>query len=368
LGGSGHNRLLKIIHIDPERNWGGGEAQVFGLLTHLAAKGHQNVLLGHPEGRIYEAVKKLNIKTRPLIVRNDFDPLAALRLSRIIREERCDLIHLHTKRAHALALWLRRRETTPKIVVTRRMDYPVAKGWYTNQLYNSKVDGVIAISRSIVSILSEGGVDSKKITLIHSGVDARRFERVAVRVKTDSDSAVVGMAGIMEERKGHRSLLEAARLLKDRGQRIRYLLAGDGSLKPELQTRAATLGLKDQVSFPGFISNIAEFLGAIDLFVMPSLFEGLSVAVLEAMAAGKPVVATNVGGLAESGIDSITGFLVPPQDPRALADAIEKLIAEKSLARRMGARGAERVREHFTLEKMAEKNEAYYFTLIHEDR
>jgi len=368
LGGSGHNRLLKIIHIDPEKNWGGGEAQVFGLLTYLAAKGHQNVLLGHPEGRLYEAVRKLDIKTRPLIVRNDFDPLAALRLGRIIRDERSDLIHLHTKRAHALALWLRRRERTPRIVVTRRMDYPVAKGWYTGQLYNSKVDGVIAISRSIASILSAAGVDSKKITLIHSGVDAGRFEPVAVSAKTASDSAVVGMAAIMEERKGHRYLLEAARLLKDRGRRIRYLLAGNGSLKPELEARVATLGLKDDVRFPGFVSDISKFLETIDLFVMPSLFEGLGVAVLEAMAAGKPVVATNVGGLAESVVDSVTGFLVPPQDPRPLADAMEKLVSERSLACAMGARGAERVREHFTLEKMAEKNEAYYYTLIHENR
>src|SRR5207244_9685546 len=102
----------------------------------------------------------------------------------------------------------------------------------------------------------------------------------------------------------------------------------------------------------------------VDVFVMPSLFEGLGVAALEAMAAGKPVVATNVGGLAESVIDSVTGLLVPPRDPRALAEAVGKLVGDRSLAGEMGKRAAERVREHFTLEKMAEKNEAYYYALL----
>jgi len=364
LGGSGPSRLLRILHIDPERNWGGGEVQVFGLLTYLAARGHRNDLLTHPQGRLFAESQKLNVRAQGFAVRNDFDVKSGFRLRRLIREQKYDIVHFHTKRAHALALWLSRRGDDPKYVVTRRMDYPIAKGWYTDMLYNRRVDGVVAISQPIVEILVKAGVDPKRICRIHSGVDASRFRLSADRPRPDSDPVVVGSAAVMEERKGHRYLLEAARLLKDRGYQIRYLIAGEGSLRKSLEAMVETLGLREEVRFAGFISDVAAFLAGIDIFAMPSLYEGLGVAVLEAMAAGKPVVATNVGGLAESIIDSMTGFLVAPRDSQALADAIGKLAGEKSLAHEMGQRGAARVQEHFSLETMTAKNEAYYYALL----
>src|SRR5438132_6099332 len=214
LIGSGHNRLLKILHIDPEKHWGGGEAQVFGLLTYLIGKGHDNTLLNHPHGQLFERCRNLNVRKLPLRVRNDLDlsPLASLR--RLIREEKYDIVHLHTKRAHALSLWLPRGARRPKYLVTRRIDYPITKGWYTHQLYNCRVDGVIAISNPIFELLTAAGVDPKKIRLIHSGVDAHRFESIPLRPNFDSALPVAGSLAVMEERKGHRYLLEAARLLK----------------------------------------------------------------------------------------------------------------------------------------------------------
>ena len=364
LGGSGHNRLLKILHIDPERNWGGGEAQVFGLLTYLVAKGHRNDLLTHPQGKLFARSQRLNIRTRGFVVRNDFDARSGFRLRRLIREEKYDIVHFHTKRAHALSLWLPRGADAPKYVVTRRMDYPVAKGWYTDLLYNRKVDGVIAISQPIAELLTKAGVNPERIRLIHSGVDARQFEPAIACRKVDSEILVVGSVAVMEERKGHRYLLEAAQSLKRRGYRIRYRLAGDGSLKNGLEAMVETLGLSDEVSFVGFISDVPAFLAGLDIFVMPSLYEGLGVAVLEAMAAGKAVVASQVGGLAESVVDSVTGFLVPARDSQGLADAIAKLAGQKSLAHEMGQRGAARVREHFSLEAMSANNEAYYYALL----
>ena len=122
--------------------------------------------------------------------------------------------------------------------------------------------------------------------------------------------------------------------------------------------------LQDQVKFFGFVSDTPAFLSNVDIFVLPSLDEGLGVAALEAMAAGKAVVATRVGGLAEAMVDSVTGVLVAPRDAEALAQTIAKLVSEKSLAREIGKRGAAHVREQFTLEQMAMKNEAYYYELL----
>ena len=355
---------MKILHIDPEKNWGGGEAQVVGLLTYLAEKGHQNTLVTDPRGRLFDHCRNLKIKTLPLVVRNDLDfrPIASLR--RLIRREKYDIVHLHTKRAHALSLWLPRGMRNPKYVVTRRMDYPETRSWYTRHLYNRRVDGVVAISRMIFDLLVSAGVDSKRIRLIHSGIDARRFQMPPSESNSSRDVPIVGTIAVLEERKGHRFLLEAAARLKEQGARVKYFLAGDGSLRAELEMLTESLDLIEEVKFFGFISDTPVFLSNIDIFVLPSLHEGLGVAALEAMAAGKAVVASQVGGLAELVVDSVTGVLVAPRDADGLAHAIARLIRDKSLARQMGLKGSERVREHFTLEQMAMKNEAYYYDLL----
>lgn len=367
MTGNGRRRLLKILHVDPERNWGGGEAQVLGLLTYLSEKGHRNDLLTHPQGRLFEQSQTLNIRRLPLVARNDLDLRPVPRLRRLIREEKYDVVHLHTKRAHALSPWMPRGSPLPKYVVTRRMDYPEANNWYTRYLYGRPVDGVVAISQGIVELLLDAGVKREKIRLIHSGVDPRPFEATRKDCRSFSNRVVVGTAAVLEERKGHRVLLEAARQLKRQGCQIKYCLAGDGSLRRQLEEITENFGLKNEVDFLGFVSDMPAFLASIDLFVLPSLYEGFGVSVLEAMAAGKAVVASRVGGLAELVIDTVTGFLVAPQDVEGLAQAIAKLARDGPLTQEMGKKAAERVRENFTMEQMAMKNEAHYYALLKDE-
>lgn len=363
MGGRGDHRLLKILHIDPERNWGGGEAQVLGLLTHLAAKGHHSHLLAHPSGLLFERCRGRNIKTQPIIRRNDLDVRCVAPLRRLLREISYDVVHFHTKRAHTLALWLPRGQRRPKYVVTRRMDYAEPRGWYTNLLYNRAVDGVVAISQAIGTVLVIAGVDKEKIRIIPSGIEPRIFENIGSQA--DSNNAtVVGCLGRLEERKGHRYLLEAAAILKAAGMKVQYKIGGDGPMRTRLEEEVARLDLGDEVHFLGFVTDTAQFLASTDIFAMPSLYEGLGVAALEAMAAGKAVVATRVGGLTESVIDGVNGLLVPPRDPASLASAIAKLARSRSLAKSMGNQGRERVRQNFSLESMALQNEAYYYELL----
>lgn len=362
--GSGSRRLLNILHVDPEKNWGGGEAQVFGLLAYLSARGHRNDLLADPNGRLYTNCRKLDVRLRPLSVRNDIDFIAAAALRRLIHSESFDIVHFHTKRAHALSLWLRRKRTLPKYVATRRMDYPERHGWYTRVLYNHKLDGVVAISRVIVELLAQAGVNPKKIRHIPSGIDLARFKLDDSDKLTFREPVVIGSVAVLEARKGHEFLLEAAALLKADGANLSYRIAGAGPLRQQLELQAAHLGLQEEVQFLGFVDNISKFLADIDIFVMPSLYEGLGVAVLEAMAAGKPVIASRVGGLTESVADGVTGILVPPANATALAQAIAKLVHARLLVRQMGHQGRERIERHFTLEQMAAANETYYYELL----
>jgi glycosyltransferase involved in cell wall biosynthesis len=243
------------------------------------------------------------------------------------------------------------------------MDYPIRRGWYDRYLYNRSVDGVIAISQPIAALLVEGGVSSEKIRLIHSGVDPEPF-RIPPPLDGDTSAPVIGTAAVLEERKGHRFLLQAAAELKRQGHRLSYRIAGDGSQKGELEALARRLGLQEEVVFLGFVSDVPAFLASLDIFVLPSLFEGLGVAALEAMAAARPVVASGVGGLRELVADGETGLLVPAGDAAALARAIARLVSERERARKMGANGRSRVEKYFTMEQMAKKNEGYYYELL----
>jgi glycosyltransferase involved in cell wall biosynthesis len=364
LIGSGDSRLLKILHIDPEKNWGGGEAQVLGLLAYLAEQGHRNDLLTHPHGKLWEQSHKLNVRCFPLVVRNELDLREIPKIRRLIRAEKYDVVHFHTKRAHALSPWLPRGQDRPKYVVTRRMDYPQTNNWYTRYLYNRGVDAVIAISRPIADVLIGAGVDPGKIRVIHSGIDRARFTGPERESTCEPGAPIIGTVAHLEARKGHRYLLQAARLLKEQGYRFKVALAGDGSLKPVLEEMAKSLALCEEVTFLGFVPDVPKFLNTIDIFVLPSLYEGLGVAALEAMAAGKSVVASRVGGLADLVKDSETGFLVPPADAEALAAAVAKLLEEKALRAAFGERGAMRVREHFTIEEMAKRNEECYYAIL----
>jgi glycosyltransferase involved in cell wall biosynthesis len=363
LGGSNHNRLLRILHIDPERRWGGGEAQVLGLLNYLAYKGHQNHLLTHPQGKLWERCRGLDVQTLPFVVRNDLDVRPIWRLRQLIRRQAYDIVHLHTKRAHALSMWLPRAQPGPKYVVTRRMDYPELNNRYTRLLYNRCVDGVVVISRPIVQLLVDAGVDERRIRLIHSGIDVTQFA-TRICAGRSAQTPIIGCIAVLEQRKGHRFLLEALAWLKARGVKLRCVLAGEGPERPLLEKMAVRLGLHQEVVFSGFIDDTPAFLADVDVFVLPSLYEGLGVAALEAMAAGKPVVASEVGGLAELIKDGITGLLTPPRDVQALGAAIAKLVENPNLARALGQRASIHVREHFAVERMAARNEAYYYELL----
>ncbi|MBI2358975.1 MAG: glycosyltransferase family 4 protein [Deltaproteobacteria bacterium] len=356
-------RSLKILHIDPETNWGGGESQVMGLLSYLSRNGHRNHLLCHPRGVLFQEAKKLDVEVLPLSMRNDLDLRPVFRLRRRIRREAYEIVHFHTKRGHALSLWFGRPHPAVKYIVTRRMDYPVKKGWYTNCLYNRKVDGVVAISRKIAEVLIAGGVRAEKIRVIHSGIDPDCFRAMA-ECPSAPGEIVIGTVAALEERKGHRFLLQAAAVLKAQGHRVRYRLAGEGTQMEPLKKIVVQSGLESDVEFAGFVTDIPKFLSSVDLFVLPSLYEGLGISVLEAMAAGKPVVASRTGGIPEIVMDRVTGVLVPPQDPQALARAIAELVSHNGLRRMMGEKGRERVLKDFTLAEMAKKNENFYYELI----
>jgi glycosyltransferase involved in cell wall biosynthesis len=353
---------LKILHVDPESSFGGGERQVAGLIRHLVKRGHENVLATPPGSALAAAVPGADARRRPLRIRNDADLAAALRLRRLIAVESPHVIHLHTSRAHAMSPWLRR--FSARAIVTRRMDYALRPGRWTDLLYNRSVAAVVAISEEVRRRLLDAGVRAERVRVIHSGVEVPGGlpgprGRAAARARFDiGEETVIGMVAALEHRKGHDVLFEALALLRERGRPIPCLVCGDGSERGRLEALARSRAI--DVRFLGEQRQVADVLAAIDVFVLPSRHEGLGVAILEAMAMALPIVASAVGGIPESVDAGKTGLLVPPEDPQALAGAIDELARDVERGRRLGAAGRERVVEQFSMDAMAGEYERLY--------
>jgi glycosyltransferase involved in cell wall biosynthesis len=331
------------------------------LVRELAARGHASTLAADADGALAGAAAALRVAVAALRIRNHFDLRAALALRRLVRGH--DLVHFHTARAHALAPFCRRLGA--RLVVTRRMDYVPAGGPYVRFLYNHAVDAVIAISEGVRCALLRVGVRADRVRVVPSGVDtaammappegrARLRREWGIR---DEHVAVV-VPGALERRKGHAVLLAAAAGLAPVIPDIRYVFCGEGREVEALRRAAAPLD--GAVRFAGFRRDMAACLAAADVVALPSLQEGLGVAALEAMAAGRPVLGSRVGGLAEAVAHGETGLLVPPGDPLALASALARLARDPALRARLGAAGRERVLAHYTSARMAEGTLACY--------
>ena len=357
---------LAVLHVDPERGMGGGEAQVIGLVRHLAAAGDRQVVAADPDGALAGAVAALGVPIVSLRIRNHADVIAGRRLARLLASGGYDIVHFHTARAHAMSAFL--GWTPARRVVTRRMDYPLRGGRYARWLYNRGADAVVAISEGVRTALLASGVRPDRITVVPSGVDVGRFEIGAAR-REDArarlglrpDEFVVAIVGALEERKGHATLLEAFALVREPA--VRLLCAGTGSLAGALAARRDALGLEERVRFLGYVTDVPALLAAVDAVAMPSRHEGLGVAALEAMAAGRPVVATRVGGLPEV-VGDEAGLLVAPDDAAGLAAAITRLARDPAAARAFGDAGRARAASRFTLAAMAHGTRAVYCALL----
>lgn len=305
----------------------------------------------------------------PLRIRNDLDIAAGLQLRRLVQKHDYDIVHFHTARAHALSPWLHR--TRVQRIVTRRMDYPLHPGFRTRLLYRHSVDRIIAISQGVRSALIAGGAPATRIHLIPSGVDTARFaqnpssrHRVRTQYEIAPQTPLIVSVGALVDRKDHAILLNAAHLLKAQGHTVRYLISGEGPLRSALEAQTQTLGLTKEVSFIGFCADIPSLLSAADFFVQTPRHEGLGVAVMEALAAGLPTIASRVGGIPELIENEKTGLLVPPHEAEALSVALSHLLTHPQFARQLGESGESFVKAHFDISVMARMNEALYFDMI----
>jgi glycosyltransferase involved in cell wall biosynthesis len=360
-----------VVHVDSERGFSGGEWQVMLLIEGLASRRWRNVLVCPPGGAIASVAVERGIETHHASMRNGLDLASIVALRNMIRASGADLVHLHTGRATWLGGLAARLVGVPAIT-TRRMDRRVARGWRTRMIYERLVERAVAISPAVKRCLIEGGVPESRIAVISSAVDAaslrpqRTRQEVRRSLGVADDEAVLLVLAALVRRKGIDVLLRALELLARDGFRPALWVAGEGPERASLQELASDAGVADQVRFLGRRTDAADLLGACDIAVVPSRREGLGVAALEAMAAGRALVASAVGGLAEAVVDRGCGLLVAAEDPKALAAALAELLSDASLRDALGAAGRRRVAESFSVEQMVEAYVRLYESVLGE--
>lgn len=285
----------------------------------------------------------------------------------MLREERCAVFHAHlpwTLRC-TRGIVAARIARIPAIVASQQLyQLPHERGPRAKQALVSRfVDRYIAVSSAMGEELRSVVAHPDRVAVIHNTIEPKRFESAAGDVRAtldDGGRSIVLTLARLDFQKGLETLIEAAALVPD----VLFLIAGDGPERARLEAEAEALGVAERVRFLGRREDVPELLAACDVFVLPSLFEGLPVSVLEAMAAGRPVVATSVPGTAEAVADGETGILVSPSDPELLARAIRQVTADPAMARRMGDAGRTRVRRLFSADEMGRKLDSLYQELL----
>jgi len=354
------------LHVDTARTWRGGQNQVLVTVLGLRALGHRTVLVAHPTGELRRRAAE-GLDLIPLAPRAEMDLAAAWRLSRVLKQLRPDIVHAHDPHAVAmasLAVSMSTLPVRPRLVASRRVDFHMRQSALSRWKYR-QVECFICASEAIRRIVVSDGIPQRNTVTVHEGIDLERVEAAPpAELHKDlwlpHEAPVVGNVAALVAHKGQRHLIDAAMRVLPRCPDARFVIAGEGELRASLEQQIHQHHLDKHVLLAGFRADILSVHKAFDLFVMSSITEGLGTSILDAMACGKPVVATNVGGIPEVVVDGGTGLLVPPRDPAAMADAIVKLLATRALREEMGAAGLERVRSHFSAEAMVQKTLRVY--------
>lgn len=359
---------MRLLHVESGRHLYGGALQVLFLLRGLQALATEQILVCPQDSAILRPASAYADRVHAVPMRGDGDLALIGRLCRILRQERPDLVHLHSRRGADVLGGLAARLAGVPAVVSRRVDNPEPR-WLVAAKYRLYAH-VVTISEAIRQVLLTEGLPPEKVTCVPSAVDSERYRPHAHRdwfrrvFALAPDERAVGMVAQFIPRKGHRVLLAAIPQVLREHPRTRFLLFGRGPEQAAIRRCVELSGLAERVVFAGFRDDLPRILPCLDLLVHPALLEGLGVTLLQAAACRLPVVASRVGGIPEIIRSGENGELVTPGDAGALAAAVSRLLASPALAAQYGQAGRERVVRSFSIRAMVEGNAAVYARVL----
>lgn len=296
------------------------------------------------------------------------------RLRNAVRQAHADIVHTHLMHADVYGLLAAKLAGIPIVVSSRHNDdlfrryFPLI---WLNRLLACGQRKIIVISDWVGQFIHQvEHIPRTKIVKILYGLDPAALSEqadpqyVRQQFQLPGQAPVIGTIGRLTAQKGQTFLLQAVKLIQPQYPDLRVLLLGDGELRDSLEQEAKSLGIAQNIIFTGYRSDALHLLAGFDFFVLPSLWEGFGLVLLEAMACKKAIVASRVSAIPESVVDGQTGLLVPPEQPEPLADAMLRLLRNRDLANAMGRAGYDHLRTHFSVAQMVQATEALYLGLV----
>ena len=368
--GGKNARSLHILHIIESLENRGAERQVMLLTTELRRRGHRvEVCCLRPGGELTHRLREACIPVFEFDKSGRVDLGLLRKLMWFVRTGQFDVVHTHVFTANLwgrLAAWF---GNVPVVLSHEHGDFTLSSPFRmtVNRILSRFTDRSFVVSQELIRRFEENNhIPRGKLVLVPNGLDFTRLNGQVSDLKPLFERVfpVIGTVGALEPRKDHHTFLYAARLLLKRFPSAQFLIVGDGELLRELEDQAHRLHLEGHLHLLGKRNDVFAILKLMHVFVLSSVTEGTSIALLEALAAGRPVVATSVGGNPEVLQWGRLGSLVPPRNPLALAQSIETLLSDRKQCQRMGAAAQKFVLENHNIERTASKLERLYYQIL----
>jgi glycosyltransferase involved in cell wall biosynthesis len=368
---AGPSGPLRILHTEAATAFGGQEFCVYKEMVAMRARGHHLEAVCQPHAELTQRLRDAGFKVHTVDMHGPVNFVRSVAFMRhVVARGRFDVINTHSRSDTVRAAMGARLTRTPLIVRTRHLAKPI------NSLYAYTwlAHRIIAVSQHVRGQLLDGGAPPAAVATIHSPIvvpalDERRSVRQELGLA--DDALVVGCVAVMRAEKGHADLIDAFHRILATFPHAHLVLAGEGMpVFARLKAQVAALALESRVHFLGRRHDIGNVLQALDVFALPTHREALGTAFVEAAAMGVPVIGTDVGGVPETMQAGVTGLLVPPRDPAALAAALESLLADPERRRGMGEAGRERILGQglFSADRAAQMVETVYARWLGERR
>jgi len=364
---------MKILQVCSASEMGGGEVHVAGLVRGLAERGHAVYLAVRPESPLRGPLAGVIASWHEMPLRNSLDLQSARAIAELVDAHGIEIVHAHMGRDYLVAALACRQTESAKLILTRHHYLPLQR----NALYRwmlGDVAAVIAVSDHVrASVIERLQLPGERVHTIPNWIDPERFmpidrdaARAAFRVRAN---IVVACIGQLTPAKGQEEFIRAAAEIARLRSDVEFLVVGeepgeDCAFRRRLSQLAESAGIGKRLRFTGYIHQVAELLAAVDIVVVPSWDEGFSLVTIEAMAARRVVLASNVGGISGIVKDNVTGLLVPPRDVHALSDKLLWLVSDAPLRERLAAQGQRDVYARFGRDHIIDQIESLYEKVI----
>ncbi|MGB8874585.1 MAG: glycosyltransferase family 4 protein [Desulfobaccales bacterium] len=357
-----------ILHTESSLGWGGQERRILAEAEAMQRRGHRLLLACDPRGELYRRARGRGFPSFPLTCGGMHSLLAWRQLRRLLREHAIDILNTHSSLDSWIgALAWRSLGKRPHLVRTRHLSTRVQNNFPTRWLYRAP-GAVISTGEATRQILRQRlGVPASRLFSIPTGISLEAFSprekdpKLLARLQIPAEAPVLGTVAVLRSWKGHLYLLEALANLVRAGEPAYLLVVGEGPYRVVIAEKIRELGLEAWVRLVGYQEEVAPWLALMDAVILASYAnEGVPQSLLQAMAMGKAVVGSAVGGIPEVVLPGRTGLLAPPRDAAALTLALRRLLADACQRRELGRRGRELVAARFTVEQMAAAVEAVY--------